>query len=165
MESLETPHHIVVPSPDLPTIQESAETPMPMMLDGIGIAGIAIMVVVTGFVLWKMFASKKNPPNDEEKSAMKDKETYCKEKISMEKELNKLKKRLEKSELNLTMAKSLQTSGGSDQNGGEAFFQDVMGNLQDFLDNQLQCTICSEVYVVATVINCGHTFCEECIEV
>merc|ERR1719242_766390 len=63
------------------------------------------------------------------------------------------------------MAKSLQTSGGSDQNGGEAFFQDVMGNLQDFLDNQLQCTICSEVYLVATVINCGHTFCEECIEV
>ena len=100
-----------------------------------------------------------------EKSAMKDKETYCEEKISMEKELNKLKKRLEKSELDLTMAKSLQTSGGSDQNGGEAFFQDVMGNLQDFLDNQLQCTICSEVYVVATVINCGHTFCEECIEV
>ena len=100
-----------------------------------------------------------------EKSAMKDKETYCEEKISMEKELNKLKKRLEKSELDLTVAKSLQTSGGSDQNGGEAFFQDVMGNLQDFLDNQLQCTICSEVYVVATVINCGHTFCEECIEV
>ena len=100
-----------------------------------------------------------------EKSAMKDKETYCEEKISMEKELNKLKKRLEKSELDLTMAKSLQTSGGSDQNGGEAFFQDVMGNLQDFLDNQLQCTICSEVYVVATVINCGHTFCEECIAV
>ena len=100
-----------------------------------------------------------------EKSAIKDKETYCEEKISMEKELNKLKKRLEKSELDLTMAKSLQTSGGSDQNGGEAFFQDVMGNLQDFLDNQLQCTICSEVYVVATVINCGHTFCEECIEV
>ena len=100
-----------------------------------------------------------------EKSAMKDKETHCEEKISMEKELNKLKKRLEKSELDLTMAKSLQTSGGSDQNGGEAFFQDVMGNLQDFLDNQLQCTICSEVYVVATVINCGHTFCEECIEV
>ena len=100
-----------------------------------------------------------------EKSAIKDKETYCEEKISMEKELNKLKKRLEKSELDLTMAKSLQTSGGSDQNGGEAFFQDVMGNLQDFLDNQLQCTICSEVYVAATVINCGHTFCEECIEV
>ena len=100
-----------------------------------------------------------------EKSAMKDKETHCEEKISMEKELNKLKKRLEKSELDLTMAKSLQTSGGSDQNGGEAFFQDVMGNLQDFLDNQLQCTICSEVYVVATIINCCHTFCEECIEV
>lgn len=100
-----------------------------------------------------------------EKTAKKDRETHCEEKISMEKELNKLKKRLEKSELDLTMAKSLQTSGGSDQNGGEAFFQDVMGNLQDFLDNQLQCTICSEVYLVATVINCGHTFCEECIEV
>ena len=98
-----------------------------------------------------------------EKTAKKDKETYSEEKNTMEKELNKLKKRLEKSELDLTMAKSLQTSG--DQNGGEAFFQDIMGNLQDFLDNQLQCTICSEVYLVATVINCGHTFCEECIEV
>ena len=66
MESLEIPHHIVVPSIDLPTIQESAETPMPMMLVGIGIAVIAIMVVGTGIVLWKMFASKKKPPNDEE---------------------------------------------------------------------------------------------------
>ena len=50
MESLETPHRIVAPSPDLPTIQESAETPMPMMLVGIGMAGIAIMVVGTGIV-------------------------------------------------------------------------------------------------------------------
>ena len=62
MESLEIPHRIVVPSIDLPTIQESAETPMPMMLVGIGIAVIAIMVVGTGIVLWKMFASKKNLP-------------------------------------------------------------------------------------------------------
>ena len=48
-------------------------------------------------------------------------------------------------------------------------------NLQKFLENQLKCSICLELYVKATVaiaherINeqivrqCGHTFCEDCI--
>ena len=58
MESLETPLRIFVPSPDLPTIRESPETPtfgIPMMLVGIGIAGI--VVVATGIFLWMMFTT------------------------------------------------------------------------------------------------------------
>ena len=64
MESLETPLRIFVPSPDLPTIQENPETPtfgIPMMLVGIGIAGIA-----TGIFLWRMFTTKEKIPNNEE---------------------------------------------------------------------------------------------------
>ena len=67
MENLETPHRIFVPSPDLPTIQGSPETPtfgIPMMLVGIGIAGI--VVVATGIFLWRMFTTKEKIPNNEE---------------------------------------------------------------------------------------------------
>ena len=66
MENLETPHRIFVPSPDLPTIQGSPETPtfrIPMMLVGIGIAGIA--VVATGIFLWRMFTTKEKIPIDD----------------------------------------------------------------------------------------------------
>ena len=30
-------------------------------------------------------------------------------------------------------------------------------------ESQLQCSVCSEVIVGATIINCGHTFCEFCL--
>ena len=66
MESLETPLRIFVPSPDLPTIQENPETPtfgIPMMLVGIGIAGI--VVVATGIFLWRMFTTEEKIPNNE----------------------------------------------------------------------------------------------------
>lgn len=40
----------------------------------------------------------------------------------------------------------------------------VSGNLKDFLENQLQCSICNEIFVFPSAVNCGHTYCEECIE-
>ena len=80
-----------------------------------------------------------------------EKEALAKERSSLEKELAKMRKRAEKAELELTKIQSINSATSSNNGGGEAFFQDILGNLQDFLDNQLQCTICSEVYLIATV--------------
>lgn len=33
------------------------------------------------------------------------------------------------------------------------------------MDEQLTCTICSELFVKATTLNCMHTFCQHCINV
>ena len=56
-------------------------------------------------------------------------------------------KRAEKAELELIKAESVK----SVQSGpGEALFQDVLGNLKEFLDGQLQCSICNEIYVYSS---------------
>ena len=53
-------------------------------------------------------------------------------------------KRAEKAELDLIKAESVKTvQGGS----GEALFQDMLGNLKEFMEGQLQCSICNEIYV------------------
>ena len=41
---------------------------------------------------------------------------------------------------------------------GDAF------SLLELADTHLQCPICMEVFIMATTINCGHTFCQECIQ-
>ena len=56
-------------------------------------------------------------------------------------------KRAEKAELELIKAESVKSA----QSGpGEALLQDVFGNLKDFLDGQLQCSICNEIYVYSS---------------
>lgn len=45
-----------------------------------------------------------------------------------------------------------------------SIFEDIMSNFKEMLEDQLQCSICNEVYAFATVITCGHTFCEDCIQ-
>ena len=42
-------------------------------------------------------------------------------------------------------------------------FQDMMDNFRELAETQLQCAVCSEVFVEATAVNCGHTFCHFCI--
>ena len=44
-------------------------------------------------------------------------------------------------------------------------FQDMLINFKEFVDNHLSCIICSEILVFpSTVVVCGHTFCNMCIE-
>jgi len=47
--------------------------------------------------------------------------------------------------------------------GGPGLFQDMMDNFRELAETQLQCAVCSELFVEATSINCGHTFCNYCI--
>jgi len=52
-----------------------------------------------------------------------------------------------------------QASGSA--SGG--LFQDMMDNFRELAETQLQCAVCNELFVEATSINCGHTFCHYCI--
>jgi len=46
----------------------------------------------------------------------------------------------------------------SDSDDDDAF------SLLELADSHLQCPICMEVFIVPTTINCGHTFCQDCIQ-
>ncbi|XP_011304692.1 E3 ubiquitin-protein ligase RNF8 [Fopius arisanus] len=39
----------------------------------------------------------------------------------------------------------------------------LRGKVEDILDEQLSCSICSEIFVNPTSLNCRHTFCKFCI--
>lgn len=41
--------------------------------------------------------------------------------------------------------------------------KDVIENFGELVESELQCSICNELFVTATTLNCNHTFCKECI--
>ncbi|KAK9309498.1 hypothetical protein QLX08_000759 [Tetragonisca angustula] len=41
--------------------------------------------------------------------------------------------------------------------------ENVVNKVNDIMDEQLTCSICSELFVKATTLNCMHTFCNHCI--
>lgn len=41
---------------------------------------------------------------------------------------------------------------------------DVVGAIEDIVEKELQCGICSELYVSATSLNCAHVYCSYCID-
>jgi len=52
---------------------------------------------------------------------------------------------------------------GPSKSAGPGLFQDMMDNFRELAETQLQCAVCNELYVEATTVNCGHTFCHYCI--
>ena len=42
--------------------------------------------------------------------------------------------------------------------------QSVLADLEETMEMELQCAICSELFVDATTLNCCHSFCEYCIQ-
>lgn len=46
----------------------------------------------------------------------------------------------------------------------EAQKEEVLNHMNDVLDNELQCIICSEHFIEAVTLNCAHSFCAFCIE-
>ncbi|XP_063774943.1 E3 ubiquitin-protein ligase RNF8 isoform X2 [Pseudophryne corroboree] len=46
----------------------------------------------------------------------------------------------------------------------EAQRQEVFNHMNDVLDNELQCIICSEHFIEAVTLNCAHSFCSFCIQ-
>lgn len=41
--------------------------------------------------------------------------------------------------------------------------EEIFSHLNDVLENELQCIICSEYFVEAVTLNCAHSFCSYCI--
>ena len=77
-------------------------------------------------------------------------------------ELEKAKLESKLSSLNICddpQAGPSQASGS----GSGGLFQDMMDNFRELAETQLQCAVCNELFVEATSINCGHTFCHYCI--
>ncbi|KAF1671486.1 RNF8 ligase, partial [Pygoscelis papua] len=42
--------------------------------------------------------------------------------------------------------------------------EEVLNQMNDVLENELQCTICSEYFIEAVTLNCAHSFCSYCIK-
>ncbi|XP_038056676.1 E3 ubiquitin-protein ligase RNF8-like [Patiria miniata] len=42
--------------------------------------------------------------------------------------------------------------------------EEALQNITDVMENELQCSICSELFIKATTLNCSHSFCNFCIE-
>ncbi|MEE6523337.1 hypothetical protein FKM82_022188, partial [Ascaphus truei] len=42
--------------------------------------------------------------------------------------------------------------------------EEVLNHMNDVLDNELQCIICSEHFIEAVTLNCAHSFCSYCIQ-
>ena len=55
------------------------------------------------------------------------------------------------------------SSSGASGAGGPGLFQDMLDNFRELAETQLQCAVCSELFVEAVSVNCGHTFCHYCI--
>jgi len=76
-------------------------------------------------------------------------------------ELEKVKLESKISSLSISSEPVAGPSGMS--SGGPGLFQDMLDNFRELAETQLQCAVCSELFVEATSINCGHTFCHYCI--
>ncbi|XP_034283936.2 E3 ubiquitin-protein ligase RNF8 isoform X2 [Pantherophis guttatus] len=42
--------------------------------------------------------------------------------------------------------------------------EEALSQMNDVLENELQCTICSEHFIEAVTLNCAHSFCSYCID-
>ena len=78
-------------------------------------------------------------------------------------ELEKAKLESKLSSLNICDDPEAGPSSASGSSSGGGLFQDMMDNFRELAETQLQCAVCSELFVEATSINCGHTFCHYCI--
>uniref|UniRef100_A0A2A4J7C8 E3 ubiquitin-protein ligase CHFR n=1 Tax=Heliothis virescens TaxID=7102 RepID=A0A2A4J7C8_HELVI len=43
--------------------------------------------------------------------------------------------------------------------------QSVLTEMGELMESELQCSVCNELFVEATTLNCSHTFCKYCISV
>ncbi|KAI1240658.1 E3 ubiquitin-protein ligase RNF8, partial [Lamprotornis superbus] len=91
--------------------------------------------------------------------------TFCKEQQKLEhralmEELNRNKKDFE--EIIRAKNKELEETK-EEKEKVRAQKEEVLNQMNDVLENELQCTICSEHFIEAVTLNCAHSFCSYCI--
>ncbi|KAL0880862.1 hypothetical protein ABMA27_002045 [Loxostege sticticalis] len=79
---------------------------------------------------------------------------------SLQEQLEKVKSQLESVE---SEKKNLLESLGAADPGGSSTKQSTLAEVGELMENELQCSICAELFVAATTLNCSHTFCKYCI--
>ncbi|XP_073527784.1 E3 ubiquitin-protein ligase RNF8 isoform X2 [Phyllobates terribilis] len=61
-------------------------------------------------------------------------------------------------------AKNKEQETKEEKDKMEAQKEEVLHHMNDVLDNELQCIICSEHFIEAVTLNCAHSFCAFCIQ-
>ncbi|XP_052019330.1 E3 ubiquitin-protein ligase RNF8 isoform X2 [Apodemus sylvaticus] len=75
-------------------------------------------------------------------------------------ELNRSKKDFEK----IIQAKNKELERTKEEKDKvQAQKEEVLSHMNDVLENELQCIICSEYFIEAVTLNCAHSFCSFCI--
>ncbi|XP_051043054.1 E3 ubiquitin-protein ligase RNF8 [Phodopus roborovskii] len=75
-------------------------------------------------------------------------------------ELNRSKKDFEK----IIQAKNKELEQTKEEKEKvQAQKEEVLSHVNDVLENELQCIICSEYFIEAVTLNCAHSFCSFCI--
>ncbi|XP_053612979.1 E3 ubiquitin-protein ligase RNF8-like isoform X2 [Plodia interpunctella] len=81
---------------------------------------------------------------------------------SLQEQLEKVKKQLESVESekntlleNMSLPEVKMGEGPSKQS--------TLAEVGEVLESELQCSICAELFITATTLNCSHTFCKYCI--
>ncbi|XP_049621328.1 E3 ubiquitin-protein ligase RNF8 isoform X2 [Suncus etruscus] len=79
---------------------------------------------------------------------------------SLMKELNRSKKDFEA----IIQAKNKELEQTKEEKEKvQAEKEEVLSHVNDVLENELQCIICSEYFIEAVTLNCAHSFCSYCI--
>ncbi|XP_029352299.1 E3 ubiquitin-protein ligase rnf8 isoform X2 [Echeneis naucrates] len=87
---------------------------------------------------------------------------------TLEKSFNETKKQLEAEKtqhqeelLKKQMEEALQEE---EKEKAKAQKEEVVTQVTEVLENELQCIICSELFIEAVILNCAHSFCCDCIK-
>ena len=108
----------------------------------------------------------------EELSAERNKVRNVEKRVAkLERDLNQSRKATEKAnnekdesaKEELALIASLETKDVSSLGAKRGSSQSIEDNLWELAETELQCSVCTEVFIEATTINCGHTFCKYCI--
>ena len=91
------------------------------------------------------------------------------EKKNLTEKLELSEKRAAKLEIDLTQSRGATEKAIKEKDEAVKVAKDeeakrIQNNLQELVETDLQCSVCNEVFTDASTLNCGHTFCQYCID-
>ncbi|XP_002741316.1 E3 ubiquitin-protein ligase RNF8-like [Saccoglossus kowalevskii] len=87
--------------------------------------------------------------------------------VTLEKQKEKLEEIISRKELEYTVLESQLKESKMDKEQQELSIQkakeEAIQNVADVMEDELQCSLCYELFVEATTLSCSHSFCNWCI--